>query len=93
MFAIDTDPRKLISFAELNLIEDWPMRQGFDAIFCRNVAIYFDAPTQSRLWHRFSQQTTPGGHLFIGHSERLSGPALAQMRSVGITVYAKNPSP
>jgi chemotaxis protein methyltransferase CheR len=89
MFAIDAEPRKLISFAELNLIEDWPMRQGFDAIFCRNVAIYFDAPTQARLWDRFSQQTTLGGHLFIGHSERLSGPALATMRSVGITVYAK----
>jgi chemotaxis protein methyltransferase CheR len=93
MFAIDAGPRNLISFAELNLIEDWPMRQGFDVIFCRNVAIYFDAPTQARLWHRFSQQTTSGGHLFIGHSERLSGPAQAQMRSVGITVYVKNPSP
>ena len=93
MFAIDAGPRNLISFAELNLIEDWPMRQGFDVIFCRNVAIYFDAPTQARLWHRFSQQTTSGGHLFIGHSERISGPAQAQMRSVGITVYVKNPSP
>jgi chemotaxis protein methyltransferase CheR len=93
MFAIDTEPRKLISFAELNLIDDWPMRQGFDVIFCRNVAIYFDAPTQARLWHRFCQQTISDGHLFIGHSERLSGPALAQMRSVGITVYVKTSSP
>lgn len=93
MFAIDTEPRKLISFAELNLIEDWPMRQGFDVIFCRNVAIYFDAPTQSHLWHRLCQQTMSGGHLFIGHSERLSGPALAQMRSVGITVYVNTSSP
>lgn len=93
MFTIDAEPRKLISFAELNLIEDWPMRQGFDAIFCRNVAIYFDAPTQSRLWHRFAQQTKEGGHLFIGHSERLSGPAVAQMRSVSITVYVKTPTP
>ena len=93
MFAVGDEPRKLISFAELNLIEDWPMRQGFDAIFCRNVAIYFDAPTQSRLWHRFAQQITSNGHLFIGHSERLSGPALTQLRSVGITVYAKTSSP
>ena len=93
MFAIDSEPRKLISFAELNLIDDWPMRQGFDVIFCRNVAIYFDAPTQARLWHRFCQQTISDGHLFIGHSERLSGPALDQMRSVGITVYVKTSSP
>jgi chemotaxis protein methyltransferase CheR len=93
MFAIDTEPRKLITFAELNLIEEWPMRQGFDVIFCRNVAIYFDAPTQARLWHRFCQQTISDGHLFIGHSERLSGPALDHMRSVGITVYVKTSSP
>jgi chemotaxis protein methyltransferase CheR len=89
-FSIVGAVRDLITFAELNLMEDWPMRGGFDAIFCRNVAIYFDAATQATLWHRFEQQMTASGYLFIGHSERLLGPATTKMRGVGITVYAKN---
>lgn len=88
-FSITEAPRQLITFAELNLIADWPIRGLFDAIFCRNVAIYFDAPTQSNLWARFSQQMIDGGHLFIGHSERLTGPAADEMHSVGITSYVK----
>ncbi len=81
--------RKLISFAELNLIADWPFSGPFDVIFCRNVAIYFDADTQARLWHRFAAMIPADGHLFIGHSERLSGPASQMMKSVGVTAYRK----
>lgn len=81
--------KSLISFAELNLIDDWPMRRKFDVIFCRNAAIYFDKATQARLWSRFADALISGGHLMIGHSERLNGAAETQFQSVGITTYAK----
>lgn len=81
---------QMVRFAELNLMQDWPLRGPLDAIFCRNVAIYFDKPTQAKLWQRFAALLAPGGLLFIGHSERLSGPAEAEFSSVGITAYRKN---
>ncbi|MBJ2150759.1 protein-glutamate O-methyltransferase CheR [Paracoccus sp. IB05] len=86
------DPRVtgLIRFAELNLVGDWPIRGPFDAIFCRNVAIYFDKPTQARLWSRFAGLLRPGGLLFIGHSERVSGPAMNHLVSAGITTYRRS---
>ena len=84
--------RNIISFAELNLIEKWPMRRKFDVVFCRNAAIYFDRKTQETLWDRFADALLPGGHLMIGHSERLSGRAESQFQSVGITAYSKNPA-
>lgn len=88
-FGFTPSVRKLISFAELNLIAEWPFSGPFDAIFCRNVAIYFDAETQARLWHRFAVMIPAEGHLFIGHSERVSGPASEMMKSVGVTAYRK----
>ena len=79
----------LISYAELNLIGTWPFRGPFDAIFCRNVAIYFDQEVQQTLWTRFCNFLKPGGYLFIGHSERISGPASAQFEIDGVTTYRK----
>ena len=81
--------QQLVAFNRLNLMHDWPMRRPFDVIFCRNVAIYFDKPVQERLWARFGDALVPQGTLFIGHSERLSGRALSQFVSNGITAYQK----
>lgn len=83
-----SDPvRALVTFNELNLIGDWPMKGKFDAIFCRNVAIYFEDDTQARLWSRFTPLIAPGGTLYIGHSERVAGPAAAQLVPDGVTTY------
>ncbi|HZZ68207.1 MAG TPA: protein-glutamate O-methyltransferase [Phenylobacterium sp.] len=81
------EARALITFNELNLIGDWPMKGRFDAIFCRNVAIYFDDDTQGRLWSRFAPLLPVGGRLYIGHSERVAGPAAACFEPDGITTY------
>ncbi|MDZ4054032.1 MAG: protein-glutamate O-methyltransferase [Phenylobacterium sp.] len=76
--------RRLVSFGVLNLHAEWPMKGRFDAIFCRNVAIYFDDETQRRLWSRFARSLTPDGRLYIGHSERAEVPELL---SDGLTIY------
>jgi len=80
--------RKLVHFARLNLMGQWPMSGPFDAIFCRNVMIYFDKPTQARLIERFWELLGPGGTLFIGHSESLAG-VQHRFRYVQPTVYEK----
>jgi CheY-like chemotaxis protein len=74
------------AFRELNLIGDWPMKGRFDVIFCRNVVIYFDDTTQEKVWNRFTPLMAPGGTLYIGHSERVSG-AGAPLHTSGLTTY------
>ena len=81
--------RALIAFRELNLMGEWPMKGPFDVIFCRNVAIYFDDRTQARIWERFSRLLAPGGTLYIGHSERVAGPASALLETDGLTTYRR----
>ena len=90
-FSICNDAKDLVTFGQLNLIENWPIHGPFDAIFCRNVTIYFDAETQKKLWTRFCEMLSPGGLLCIGHSERLSGPATAGLDNIGVTSYRKIP--
>jgi chemotaxis protein methyltransferase CheR len=75
-----------VSFKPLNLMAPWPMRGPFDAIFCRNVAIYFDKPTQGEVFGRLGNILAPGGYLYIGHSENL-GSGSAGFRLVGKTIY------
>jgi chemotaxis protein methyltransferase CheR len=81
--------KRLVTFREVNLIGAWPMRGPFDAILCRNVMIYFAEDTQATVWHRFTPLLPPGGHLYIGHSERLNGPAAECFETVGITTYRR----
>lgn len=87
-FRVRSSLRAPICFARLNLMEAWPMKGPFDAIFCRNVMIYFDRPTQERLINRFWKLLRPGGHLFVGHSESLT-PLKHSFRYVEPAVYAR----
>jgi len=88
--AIDPALVAMVRFRTLNLMGEWPMRHPFDVIFCRNVMIYFDTPTKERLVERFARQLVPGGYLYIGHSERVSGPASALLEPVGPTIYRRS---
>lgn len=81
--------QSLIAFRELNLISDWPMKGQFEALFCRNVVIYFDEATQERIWSRFAPQMSENACLYIGHSERVTGPAASLFVSDGMTTYRK----
>lgn len=87
LFSVADAARALITFRELNLMERWPMQGPFQIIFCRNVVIYFDQDTQIKLWQRFAGLMPSGGTLYIGHSERLSGPAASQFKPDGITTF------
>ncbi|MDT7952403.1 MAG: protein-glutamate O-methyltransferase [Acetobacteraceae bacterium] len=79
--------QRLVVFQELNLVGKWPMKRRFQAIFCRNVVIYFDDDTQAKLWERLTPILEPGGTLYVGHSERINGPAAARLSPDGITTY------
>jgi chemotaxis protein methyltransferase CheR len=83
-YAMGPEVRALVSFRELNLMSAWPMKGPFQAIFCRNVVIYFDEPTQERLWGRYASMLSPDGRLYVGHSERVAD---ARLSSDGMTVY------
>jgi chemotaxis protein methyltransferase CheR len=87
---MDEELRSLISFRRLNLMEAWPFRGPFDAIFCRNVMIYFDISTKSALVDRFIEKLKPGGWLYIGHSESLIG-SHSGLDLVGRTTYRRVP--
>jgi chemotaxis protein methyltransferase CheR len=80
--------RKLLSFRQLNLVTPWPMKGPFDAIFCRNVMIYFDAPTKKSIVDRSVDLLRPGGWLYLGHSESLSPPHPA-FDLIGRTIYRR----
>ena len=71
-YRIADEVRRMVRLAWLNLLAAWPMKGPFNVIFCRNVMIYFDRPTQQRLINRFWDLLEPGGYLFVGHAEGLS---------------------
>ncbi|HET8764655.1 MAG TPA: protein-glutamate O-methyltransferase CheR [Rhodanobacter sp.] len=80
--------RELVTVQPLNLLHDWPMKGPFDAIFCRNVVIYFDTPTKKRLFSRYAALLPAGGYLFLGHSESMHG-INDDFELVGRTAYRK----
>ena len=80
--------RRMIAFKRLNLIEKWPMSGPFDVIFCRNVFIYFDTQTKASILDRFVTLLSPGGFLYLGHSESLPQPH-PHLRLIGRTIYER----
>ncbi|MCP9222818.1 protein-glutamate O-methyltransferase CheR [Erythrobacter sp. LQ02-29] len=88
-FEVDPALRAAVVFNVLNLLGDWPIRTTFDAIFCRNVMIYFDGPTKARLQARLADALKVGGLLCIGHSERLDGEVARRFEIVGRTSWRK----
>jgi chemotaxis protein methyltransferase CheR len=88
-FQVNPILREMVTFKYLNLMESWPFKGPLDFIFCRNVMIYFDKPTQQKLIHRFWDMLGKGGILFTGHSESLTG-IQHQFRYVQPTIYRKD---
>lgn len=80
--------RQRITFRYLNLMGEWPMHGPLPLIFCRNVIIYFDKPTQRRLVARIAALQPPGGYLFLGQSESLLGVS-EDYRPVGQSIYQR----
>ena len=83
--------RQLVTFKPLNLLaSSWPVSGPFDVIFCRNVMIYFDKPTQGQILSRFAPLMKPDGLLFAGHSENFTY-ATDAFKLRGKTVYELDP--
>jgi chemotaxis protein methyltransferase CheR len=90
LFRAGAELRKAVSCARLNLAEvPFPMSGPFDAVFCRNVMIYFDAEVRRRLLEQIHHLLRPGGYLFVGHSESLSGLTMG-LKTVQASVYVKS---
>jgi chemotaxis protein methyltransferase CheR len=85
-YEIASEARAMVTFKQLNLLGQWPMQGPFDAIFCRNVIIYFDDETKQGLVRRYRRMLRPEGYLFLGHSESLVGSGLGFL-PCGRTVY------
>jgi chemotaxis protein methyltransferase CheR len=88
-FRAGDELRNLITFKQLNLMHEWPVRGPFDVIFCRNVIIYFDKETQRALFERMAALQRPGDMLFLGHSESLYRVS-DKYELVGRTIYRRN---
>ncbi len=80
--------KDMILFKQLNLMGSWPVKEGVDIIFCRNVVIYFDKPTQSILFDRYANILRSDGYLFVGHSETLYKVS-DRFKLLGKTIYQR----
>lgn len=83
------DIRKIITFNRLNLHQKWPMKRQFDLIMCRNVVIYFNKSDEAQIWRRMTDALLPGGHIMIGHSERIHEAERIGLSLDGVTTYRK----
>ena len=82
--------RAVVRFGHVNLSDEvYGVPRDFDAVFCRNVLIYFDAATRAAVVERLTRHLAPGARLFLGHAESLNGLA-GGLRSVGPSVYARD---
>ena len=88
MVKMDDRLREMITFKQLNLMHDWPMKGPFDLIFCRNVVIYFNKDTQAILFDRYADMLVNDGHLFIGHSESMYK-ICDRFKLLGQTIYKR----
>lgn len=88
MVKMDDRLREMITFKQLNLMHDWPMKGPFDLIFCRNVVIYFNKETQAILFDRYADMLVNDGHLFIGHSESMYK-ICDRFKLLGQTIYKR----
>jgi chemotaxis protein methyltransferase CheR len=88
MIRIKPELQKHMEFMAINLIQELPLREAFDVVFCRNVMIYFDGPTQRQVLERIHRVMKPGGTLFVGHAENFSD-ARSLFALRGKTVYER----
>jgi chemotaxis protein methyltransferase CheR len=80
--------RRKVAFEHLNLMDEhYPFDRDIDVIFCRNVLIYFDRPTQAAVLARLTSHLRPGGYLLLGHSESMAGAGVPGLCSVAPTIY------
>lgn len=89
-FEINPKLQSMVTFKKLNLMAPWPIKKRYDAIFCRNVLIYFTQEDQAQLFTKFSQHLLDDAFLYIGHSERVIGDASKKLTAVGATTYQYN---
>ena len=85
---VSNDLQELITFKQLNLMHEWPMKGQFDIIFCRNVVIYFNKETQRELFNRYADHLADDGYLIVGHSESLHKVS-DRFHLMGKTIYRK----
>lgn len=88
LMRVKPELQRHMEFMPINLIHELPLREPFDVVFCRNVMIYFDGPTQRQVLERIHRVMKPGGTLFVGHAENFSDArSLFVLR--GKTVYER----
>lgn len=80
--------QQIIDFGQINLMNEWPIKEAIDVIFCRNVVIYFDKTTQAKLFDRYANLLPDDGHLLVGHSESLYK-VTDRFKLLGQTIYQK----